>query len=340
VIVNHNGLKYLEPCLRSVQKLDYPQDRYEVIFVDNASGDGSVEFVRKVFPTVKLIQLERNYGFCLPNNIAAQKASGEYLALLNNDTEVDTQWLKELVKGLSYDPAVKSVASKILYCDQRGRINAAGGKLTAIGHGFYEGYGDKDGPKYNHPKFTGFGCAAGVLVERQFFLDTGGFDPVYYAGIEEHDLGWRIWLFGYRVLYMPSALLYHWESATFGRRAGYHPTKIFLTTRNRLFTLSKNVQNLAKGIVLTLVHDSIQSVVFLKQRRSVEARYIALAYLQWLRRLSALAKERVRVQSLRKVSDKYLGELGVLASFAQLLSEYQRFSLLVSDPHYSEWRAQ
>jgi hypothetical protein len=153
--------------LRSLRELEYPPGLYDVILVDNASTDLSVDFVQQNFPEVKVIQLKENYGFCLPNNIAARKAEGQYLAFLNNDTEVDRQWLRELVNGLSGDPAIKSVASKILYLDDRTRINAAGGKLTVIGHGFYEGYGDRDGPRYDRPKYTGFGCGAAVLVEKE-----------------------------------------------------------------------------------------------------------------------------------------------------------------------------
>jgi len=142
--MNRNGLGYLGPCLRSVQDLDYPHELVKVIVVDNASADGSIEYVRANFPEVKVIQLPVNCGFCRPNNVAAQTARGQYLVLLNNDTEVESEWLRELVRGLSVDPRVKSVASKILYYDKRDLVNAAGGKLTAIGHGYYLGYGEPE----------------------------------------------------------------------------------------------------------------------------------------------------------------------------------------------------
>lgn len=319
IVVNHNGRRYLEPCLRSLRDLDYPKSRYEVILVDNASSDHSTEFVRQNFPQVKVIQLEDNYGFCLPNNIAAARAEGRYLALLNNDTEVDRCWLRELVNGLSRDPAIKAVASKILYSDDRKRINAAGGKLTVIGHGFYEGYGDKDGPRYDKPKYTGFGCGAAVLVERNFFLDIGGFDPNYFAGVEEHDLGWRIWTMGFKVYYMPTAKVYHWESGTYGRRAMTTPVKVFFGTRNRLLNMTKNVQSLSRGLLLLCLHDFGIFLYHLSKRRVQLAEAMIAAYVDYAKNFARVLRQRGLIQKRRRFDDSSLIRLEISAWLAKVV---------------------
>ncbi len=129
--------------------MDYPQDKLELILVDNNSSDRSVDYIQESFPRVKILQMDKNYGFCKPNNEGAEAAAGEYLVFLNNDTEVTPGWLRALVQPALEDADVISVASKMLYYDRRDTINTAGGKITIIGGGFYRGYGDKDGPKYD-----------------------------------------------------------------------------------------------------------------------------------------------------------------------------------------------
>lgn len=339
IIVNYNGLKYLGACLSSLQALDYPKDRYEVILVDNASTDGSVQFVREEFPHVRVIGMQKNFGFCVPNNVGAKEATGKYLAFLNNDTEVDRVWLSELVRGLSVDAKIKSVASKIMYCDQKNRINAAGGKLTVIGHGFYEGYGSWDAPEYNRPKFTGFGCGAAVLVERAFFLRIGGFDPAYFAGIEEHDLGWSIWLRGYKAYYQPSAKVYHWESGTFGRRASFNPIKVFYATRNRLFNMTKHVQRFGKGLFLCVVHDSLMACNFLLQKRVSGVRYLFLSYVAYLKNLRRVFRQRNAIQPYRQLDEHALVAQEVLAPFRELMRVYFKFFKISREPHYAEWES-
>ena len=307
--------------------------------MDNGSTDDSVKMVRKDFPDTKIIELEKNWGFCLPNNIAAGEAQGQYLAFLNNDTEVDRFWLRELVGGLSRDPAIKSVASKILYLDDRTRINAAGGKLTVIGHGFYEGYGDRDGPRYDKPKYTGFGCGAAVLVERNFFLDIGGFDANYFAGGEEHELGWRVWSMGFKVYYMPTARVYHWEGGTYGRRAMTTPVKVFFGTRNRLFNMTKNVQNLSRGLFLLCLHDFGIFLYHLSKRRAQLAKAMISSYVDYAKNLARVMQQRKMIQKRRKIDDSSLIRLGILATFGELIAEHRRVAKVTREPHYSEWKA-
>jgi len=127
IVLNFNGLAFLEPCLSSLEQLDYPEGRFEVILVDNASTDSSVAFVRKRFPWVRIIQNDRNLGFAGGNNVGIRVSKGEYIALLNNDTKVERDWLIELVKGCEADRAIGACTSKIWLFDDRLRI-----RLTTV----------------------------------------------------------------------------------------------------------------------------------------------------------------------------------------------------------------
>ncbi len=115
IIVNYNGREYLPACLLSLENLDYLQNKYEVIIVDNASEDDSVQYITKNFPGVKLIESSSNIGFAAGNNLGLRKAQGKYLALLNNDTSVDASWLTELVKTIESDPKIGICTSKLLF---------------------------------------------------------------------------------------------------------------------------------------------------------------------------------------------------------------------------------
>ncbi len=336
IIVNWNGWTFLPICLGSLAALDYPTEKLEVIVVDNASTDGSREYIKDAYPDVSIIQLEKNYGFCKPNNEGAQAAAGEYLVFLNNDTEVIPGWLDELVKPALEDPDVISVASKMLYYDRRDTVNTAGGKITIIGGGFYRGYGDKDGAKYDEPGYTGFGCAAGVLVRRDFFIDSGGFDQDYFAACEEHDLGWRVWLYGHKVAYAPAAVMYHHESGTFGTRSNYDPTKVYLNTRNRLYNLVKNLDgsNVVRGMLISLGFNTYRWFVYLFAGNLAAAGAICRGHWDFIRSLSKTLRKRRQVQKRRIRSDVELYRLGVIASLKESIAEERRLSNLASDIRY------
>lgn len=336
IIVNWNGLKYLETCLRSLESLDYPADRLEVIVVDNNSSDGSVQYIQENFPRVVLSLLDGNYGFCAPNNDGASIAKGEYLVFLNNDTEVTPGWLRALVQPALEDSEVVSCASKMLYYDRRDTINTAGGKITIIGGGFYRGYGALDGPLYDRPGYTGFGCAAGALVKKDFFLSIGGFDEEYFAACEEHDLGWKAWLYGYKVAYAPGAVMYHMESATFGTRSNAAPNKVFLNTRNRLFNIVKNLDagNVLRALLISACFNFYRGCSYFFAGRFAATGALIRAQFNFLRYLGSMLKKRKIAQARRRRTDKELYALGVIATFRESLEEERRLRLLAKDSYY------
>lgn len=318
----------MEECFTSLENLDYPKDRFEVILVDNASSDGSVEYSRHDFPWIKILQLDENYGFCRPNNEGVKIAQGEYVAFLNNDTVVEKEWLCELVKGVLREEQIISCASKVLYYDRRDVINTAGGKITIIGGGFYRGYGDRDSDRYGEFEYTGFGCGAGVLVKKDFFESIGGFDEDYFAACEEHDLGWRSWLYGYKVLYVPTAVMYHKESGTFGSKSSYHPAKVYFITRNRLYNLTKNLngKNVIKGLFISSVFDMYRATKYTLDGNLSSIWAIARGYLAYVRNIRRTLRKRKSVQGARKVSDRQLYNLAVIATLRESIAEERRLS--------------
>jgi len=334
IIVNFNGRHFLNDCLKSLERLKYPKDKFEVILVDNASSDGSVEYVKEKFPWVKILQLDKNYGFCKPNNEGAKIAKGDYLIFLNNDTIVTPEWLLELVKGVLSDKKVISCASKMLYCDKRNIINTAGGKITIVGGGFYRGYGERDNGQYDKLEYTGFGCGAGVLVEKNFFLNVmGGFDEMYFASCEEHELGLRIWMYGYKVLYVPTAVLYHKESGTYGSRSSFHPVKVYLIVRNRLFNILKNFEpiNVIKGFLISIGFDLYRAIKYLLDKNINSAKAIARAYVDFIKNIKNTLKKRKKIQMKRKRRDKELYTLGVIANLKECILEEMRLTNVWKD---------
>jgi GT2 family glycosyltransferase len=329
IIVNYNGKEYILNCLRSLQNLQYPKDLVEIIVVDNNSTDGSVELIKKLYQNVKIIKLKKNYGFCSPNNIGARAAHGDYLVFLNNDTWVYPDWLIELVKPLSYDPLIISVVGKLLYMDNPKMVNVAGGYLSAFG-GYYNGYRQLDNPNFNVPKYTGFGTGAGVLVKRDFFLRIGGFDPLYWASMEEVELGWIIWRAGYRVYYNPKAVMLHVESGTYKEKSVKDPLKLFLLTRNRLLMLFKvmPIRFLLFSLLLVPVIDMLKFIIFINKKELQLA--IIKAYISFIRdiKYSKRRMKRLKIFLLKDVN--YIKKFGVWQSPKDSLREFIRIFLNVS----------
>ncbi|MBM3710343.1 MAG: glycosyltransferase, partial [Actinobacteria bacterium] len=259
-IVNLDGKSYLKTCLDSLRELDYPADKLETIVVDNGSKDSSPEFIRKNYPDVKLIENTKNLGFAYANNQAARAASGEYIAFLNNDTRVDKSWLIELLKPVYKNKETVCSGSKVLSMDGK-RLDFAGGMINFEAKGFQIDYNlpvEKD--THNQLRFTPFVNGGAMLIDRKVFLDAGGFDEDFFAYYEDVDLGWRLWVLGYKIIFCPSSIVYHVHHGTSDR---FGEDKLrFLKERNAIYTAFKNYDdaNLAKAFSGTLA--SIYNRIF------------------------------------------------------------------------------
>src|SRR5436190_2293194 len=229
VVVSYNTSAHIGTCLLSLLELDYP--RVEIIVVDNASTDGSVELIRSRFPDVEVVELPANKGFAGAASVGLFMASGDIVAAVNPDVRLDPAWMKAVVSTLAHDE-VGIVGSKILYPDGR-TLQHAGGMvhypLATVDH---IGRGERDDGQYNISKVTSFVTGAALAMRRDVGRHLGFFDeeffPVYY---EDVDLCWRADKEGLSTVYQPDAVAYHEETVTLDRKGSlyysfYHANRL------------------------------------------------------------------------------------------------------------------
>ena len=240
IILAFNGLEHSTTCLSSLRKLDYPASKLEIIVVDNGSTDGSPDKIEASFPEVHLVRSETNTGFSRGANLGASKASGEYLALLNNDMRVDPLWLTALVERAIADGRCSCVGSLVLNWEGTA-VDFAGRADDAFC--LASDFNTDRGPEPSSPSEETanlFVSAGAALFRASHFREVGGFDPDYFLYHEDVDLGWRLCLKGYKCLLSPKSIVYHQGGATSKKL----PTEYVqqLAQRNILFTLFKNLE--------------------------------------------------------------------------------------------------
>ncbi len=252
IVLNYNTREHLTACFGSLQQIVYPTEKLELILVDNASTDESVAFMRANFVGVKLIINNKNYGFCRGNNLGAEQATGELIVFLNPDMRVESTWLIELVKPLLADPEVASAGSKILSWDGQ-TVDFAGGLVNFYGYGYQDGFGHNRPQDFNQAKPILFACGGAMLIRRRLFLEAGGFDEDYFAYYEDVDLGWRLWVLGYKVMFAPASVVYHHHHGAWGK-VNQEKRRV-LYERNAFFTLLKNYDeaNLSRILPVALL---------------------------------------------------------------------------------------
>lgn len=237
VIPNWNGERFLPPCLGSLREQSFRD--FETVLVDNGSTDGSVPFVSRNFPEVRVLSLGENKGFSVAVNAGIRASHAEYVALLNNDTETDPGWLEALVRAAEAHPEAGSFASKLVDFKDRSMLDGAGDALRRSGLPYRLGHGEPDRGQYDEAAFVFGACAGAALYRRSMLDDIGLFDEDFFAYCEDGDLSFRAQLTGYRCLYVPEAVVYHLGSASAGGKRS--PTAVRLGTRNGLWLLVKNL---------------------------------------------------------------------------------------------------
>lgn len=237
VVLNWNGLRHLEGFFSSVEALDYPGDKLEVLLVDNGSDDGSQAFVRKRAPWARQIEHPRNLGFSVGCNDGAGNADrAEILVFLNNDLRVEPGFLRALVAPITEGTCVATAGR--MYSWDGSSLDSAGGGMNFHGIGIQRGYRLADSPEFNRPRKTLFACGGAMAMDASVFHKLGGFDGEFFAYYEDVDLGWRTWLAGYEVHYVPAAVCYHHHSST-SRRVPVERLRR-LQVRNPLLACFKN----------------------------------------------------------------------------------------------------
>ena len=240
VVVTWNRRDLLRSCLQSLtrQKLDQP---FEVVVVDNGSGDGSPEMVEGEFSQipvfrVKLIRNRENRGFCAANNQGFASSNSELVALLNNDAEAEPDWLSSLLGAFANRPDVGMAASKILVHEDPRRIDKVGHLIYADGQNRGRGSGELDAGQYDRIEEVLWpdGCAA--MYRREMLDQIGGFDEDFFAYADDAELGLRARIAGWKCLYIPRAVVRHHRGATLGARSG---RRLELIERNRVLLAAK-----------------------------------------------------------------------------------------------------
>jgi len=202
IIVTYNHAKYMRNCISSVLK-NTPS---EVIVVDNGSSDGTVELIEKEFPQVKLIRSPRNLGYGGGNNFGVKHAKGEYIALLNPDTKVEENWLEELLKSLENEKKLITTPKILTY--DGSKINTCGNIDHFTGLTFTRGLNESP-EKFNEFEYLSGLSGACFAMRRKDYLELGGFDENFLTYMEDAEFSWRAHAKGFKILYVPTSIVYH-----------------------------------------------------------------------------------------------------------------------------------
>ncbi len=294
VIPNWNGLGMLRRCLGAlaVQTLD----DFEVTVVDNGSTDGSAEYLTEHHPEVRLVRFPENRGFAAACNAGIGRSGALYVALLNNDTQAEPGWAAALVNTIGEaPPEVACLASKMVQMHHPELIDDAGDFMTRRGCAFKRGHG-RPIAEFTECEEVPFPCAGAALYRRSVFEKVGSFDELFFTYLEDVDLGVRLRMAGYRCWFVPTAVVHHT-----GHGSGMPtPQYVFLTARNRLFLLYKNLpwhRLLRFGPALAY------GWLFYFLAHSGSPMYLR-GTLAFFKHLSAMHRRRKTVVALRRATDR------------------------------------
>jgi len=301
VIPNWNGLRFLAVCLDALREQTLAD--IEIILVDNASTDGSQDFVQTKYPEVRLIELEQNRGFTGACNVGMDAAKGAYIALLNNDTEVASDWAEQVTRAFESHSDAGIIASKMLLFDQRDRLHTAGDFFTVDGRAGNRGAWERDSGQYDRGEYVFSACGGSAVYRQAMLAEIELLDDEFFFLLEDVDLAWRAQLAGYRVWYEPRATVYHHLSATGGGvTASYHDGRngIWLIAKNMPSSLLRKYGRQILARQLALLWQS------LKSWRGPEARARIRGMIAGALRIRGALAKRKRIQAAKRVTDEYI----------------------------------
>lgn len=243
VILNWNGLKYLEQFLPSILASTYPN--LYIIVGDNASTDGSVVFLQNSYPTVQIIENDENYGFTGGYNRILTQVEADYYVLLNTDVEVTPGWIEPVIALMESDAKIGAAGPKLKSFAQKTHFEyagAAGGFIDHFGYLFCRGRIfdalEEDKGQYDTVSEVFWVSGAALFIRKELWHAAGGLDETFFAHMEEIDLCWRLKNMGYKVMYCPDATVYHVGGGTLNAES---PFKTYLNFRNNLLMLKNNL---------------------------------------------------------------------------------------------------
>lgn len=331
IVVNLNGEKWLEKCIPSILNCSYPY--IEVIVVDNGSVDGSVEFLEENYSKIKVVKLDKNIGWSPANNEGIKVAKGDMIVCLSNDMKVHPEWLKEVTKIMGSNSKIGIVQCNSLSMWDRGTLDSSMNYLDKFGYSY--GY-----VPYNRPQEVFFAEGMAFAVKKEVIKNIGMLDDYYFMEYDDMDYSWRARLAGYKVYFLPSAIVYHARGGTVGRTYFERIKNVEWYTRNHLVTLIKNyqVRNLIKILPIVIAIEVLKILYLLIIKRNHRLAFAALkGIFQVVKDYRIILQKRKEVQRIRKISDEEVMKMmhpfrpELLYSFLVSQSKGNRF-IMNADP--------
>jgi len=314
VILNWNGKKFLEQFLPYLVKSTY--SNMSVIVADNDSTDDSISFLSQHYPQIRIIHNHGNLGYTGGYNESLKHVKSDYYILLNSDVEVEPGWIEPMVELLERDLSIGACQPKILgYADKHlfEYAGAAGGWLDEFGYPFCRGrifdVCEEDKGQYNDNQPIFWASGAALFIRSAVFHEMKGFEPFFFAHMEEIDLCWRMQLAGYKIFCCPKSVIFHVGGGTLPKG---NPRKVFLNFRNNLVMISKNMPMKQKiwKIPFRIVLDSVSAWknIFLGEHSYFVAVAMAhMAYVKWL--FVGKSKSVFPIKRNKKLSGLYHGNI-------------------------------
>ncbi len=303
VIVSYNGERFLRGCLDALAHQEVPRYRYEVIVVDNASRDGTVALIENEYSWVQLVRSRKNLGFAGGNNLGIAAAHGDWIVLLNNDTQVDPHWLGELIRCAERHPEALGIASKLVFHAEGALLNSSGLYLCRDGRGKDRSFRSPDRGEREATGETFGGCGAGLLIRRDRWNESKIFDDDWFMYYEDLDFAWRARLRGERFYYEPASLVRHIHCGSSGE---WSPFFCYHVERNRVASAFRNgdvlvVLTALLGSAARTVREAMRCLLCVGQRRQHWAvlKALAAANLSILMRLPKWWWQRYTLRSRR-----------------------------------------
>ncbi len=259
ILVNFRGATDTLEAIRQLGELDWPQERLEIVVVENGSGDDSADVLRAGAPHVNLVVSATNEGFAGGCNLGVKHSTGEFIAFLNNDAKPDAQWVRAAVERFAESPRIGAVASRVLDWDGK-LVDYIGSAMTWYGMGYKPLTALPVPRNPDVPTNVLFGTGSAMFVRRAVYDQLGGFDERYFMFFEDVDLGWRLNLMGWRYAYEPRSLAFHKHHASMEGFGSFKET--YLLERNALYTLYKNIGE-------ELIGEALPAAMLLSIRRGV-----------------------------------------------------------------------
>ena len=310
VILNWNGKAMMGEYLSKVVRLS---EEAVVIVADNASTDDSVPFLQAKFPEVRVIRLDKNWGFAEGYNRALRLVDAQYYVLLNSDVDVTPHWLTPLVRFMDQHPDVAACQPKLLAVADHGAFEyagAAGGFVDALGYPFCRGRVfdtvEKDNGQYDEPASVMWATGAALMVRSADFHSVGGLDPKFFAHMEEIDFCWRLRSRGRGIVCIPDSKVFHVGGGTLPKN---NPFKTFLNFRNNLLMLYKNVPDdcLKRIMIVRFWFDMLAILVFALKMQMGDAKAVIRARKEFKKLRKTLYKD-IRKQNMALATNKYPAE--------------------------------